>query len=367
MPIKIDFDAIKNEETICVDINSEKLFLDRIISEIKAENDYTVAYVSNDTANVLILSVFGSQISCSMWLGSKIYYIEKLHKGEYALAEINPFELCETYCPTDGGKTVNCSEVIDASRDIDTISLLILYTNDVALSAPSIVTDIRVAIAHANLSLLCSGIINYSLVPVYIGNTNYSEPTPYVFDNMSLTLDRFKGKNDGFMDDVHTLRNKYAADVCVLICIGGGACGIAKGIGVNEEEAFCVSNVTCAKTNHTVAHEIGHLIGCRHEIEYDSSSTPFAYGHGYSSLEGNFKTIMAINSNLPRKPIFSSPSAYYDGYVAGNSTTCNNARVWNERAGAVANFRNPLLFTIAGSDLYKATMHIFTVLDLLWN
>ncbi|MBQ9439579.1 MAG: T9SS type A sorting domain-containing protein [Paludibacteraceae bacterium] len=28
--------------------------------------------------------------------------------------------------------------------------------------------------------------------------------------------------------------------------------------------------------------------------------------------------------------------------------------MWNERAGAVANFRNPLLFTIAGSDLYKA-------------
>ena len=74
------------------------------------------------------------------------------------------------------------------------------------------------------------------------------------------------------MDEVHTLRNNYCADVCVLLAYDPSICGIAANIGGGQSDAFCLVSTysTCVTTNYSFGHEIGHLLGCRVVINFNA-------------------------------------------------------------------------------------------------
>jgi hypothetical protein len=65
----------------------------------------------------------------------------------------------------------------------------------------------------------------------------------------------------------------------------------------------------CAATTYSLAHEIGHLIGARHDLNLDKTMTPFPYGHGY--VNGTkWRDIMSYKESCggcPRLPVWSSP------------------------------------------------------------
>jgi hypothetical protein len=147
------------------------------------------------------------------------------------------------------------------------------------------------------------------------------------------------------MDEVHALRDQHAADVAILITKSGDACGIASDIYASEDTAFAVVGQNCATGYYSFAHEIGHLQGARHNPEADSSSTPFAYGHGYYNEPGKWRTIMsyACPAGCTRLKYWSNPNVQYSGVPTGTAALHNNARVLNETACRVANFRSPIL------------------------
>jgi hypothetical protein len=103
--------------------------------------------------------------------------------------------------------------------------------------------------------------------------------------------------------------------------------------------------------SYSVAHEIGHLIGARHEFAVDKQMTPFPYGHGY--VNGTkWRDIMSYKESCggcPRVPVWSSPQVMVSGERAGTAME-DNARVLAEQAGRVANFRasRSKLFLSAG-------------------
>jgi hypothetical protein len=89
-----------------------------------------------------------------------------------------------------------------------------------------------------------------------------------------------------------------------------------------------------------VAHEIGHLIGARHDLNMDKNMTPFSYGHGYVSGT-KWRDIMSYRESCggcPRLPVWSSPKVMIKGEVAG-TLDLDNARVIAEQAARVAAFR----------------------------
>ena len=43
-------------------------------------------------------------------------------------------------------------------------------------------------------------------------------------------------------------------------------------------EAFAVVHHECAAMTYSIAHEIGHIIGARHEPSIDKTMVPFPYG-----------------------------------------------------------------------------------------
>ena len=113
-------------------------------------------------------------------------------------------------------------------------------------------------------------------------------------------------------------------------------CGIADGIGVGANNAFFVVSQSC--TGFTWVHELGHLMGARHDN--DPTTSPFSFGHGFVNAGRNFRTVMAVSSNpQPRIGFFSTDDQNTMGGSLGNSGFADNERVHQQRRNTVAGFR----------------------------
>jgi hypothetical protein len=194
---------------------------------------------------------------------------------------------------------------------------------------------IELAIEEGNESFRNSGIGNVKLRLVHAYQTDYAEEGAH-FDHVW----RFADKGDGYMEEIHGLRNKYKADVAVLLVDDPAGCGLATRVYADPEEAFAVVHHECAAASYTVAHEIGHLIGARHDLSMDKVMSPFPYGHGY--VNGvKWRDIMSYKESCngcPRIPVWSSPKVLIKGEPAG-TPDLDNARVIAEQAARVAAFR----------------------------
>ncbi|MDP1603018.1 MAG: zinc-dependent metalloprotease family protein, partial [Legionella sp.] len=178
-------------------------------------------------------------------------------------------------------------------------------------------------------------------------------------------LSRLKETGDGFMDVVHTLRDEYSADVVVLLRDDPAltSCGIAY-IAATATSAFAVVAWDCAVSNFSFAHEIGHLQGARHDRVADPVNGPnYTYNHGHVDLTLRKRTIMAYNSGCgatyptycDRLGYWSNPDVPYPGSFrpTGSVTYENNAKVLNNTAYTVANFRGDVQLTVQST--YPAT------------
>ena len=172
------------------------------------------------------------------------------------------------------------------------------------------------------------GHVKLRLVHAY--QTDYVEEGAH-FDHVW----RFADKGDGYMEEIHGLRDKYRADVAVLIVDDPKGCGLATRVFADADEAFAVVHHECAAATYSVAHEIGHIIGARHDLNLDKIMTPFPYGHGY--VNGTkWRDIMSYKESCggcPRLPVWSSPKVMVKGEPAG-TPDLDNARVIASRPHA---------------------------------
>jgi hypothetical protein len=216
------------------------------------------------------------------------------------------------------------------------IDVIVAYTPKAAARYNDIRRDlVELAIERGNESFTMSGLGHIKLRLVHSYQTAYVEEGAH-FDHVW----RFADKGDGYMEEIHGLRDKHRADVAVLIVDDATGCGLATRVHADADEAFAVVHHDCAALTYTVAHEIGHIIGTRHELSMDRSMTPFPYGHGY--VNGNkWRDIMSYKESCggcPRLPIWSSPKVMVQGEPAGTPDQ-DNARVILEEAARVSKFR----------------------------
>jgi Metallo-peptidase family M12 len=221
------------------------------------------------------------------------------------------------------------------SQDV-VIDVIVAYTKNAASHYMDVQRElVEMSIEEGNNALRNSKIDNVKLRLVYAYQTNYVEKGSH-FDHVW----RFADKGDGYMDEIHKLRDKYRADVAVLIVDDPNGCGLSTRVHADASEAFAVVHHECSAHTYSLAHEIGHLIGARHDRGMDTNPTPFPYGHGFVNGTA-WRDIMSYKESCggcPRLPVWSSPKVVVDGTVAGAEDT-DNARVITEQAARVAAFR----------------------------
>jgi hypothetical protein len=217
-----------------------------------------------------------------------------------------------------------------------TIDLMLLYTRRPAGRYIGDPADLlALAVEQANETFRNSGIPNVKLRLVHTQLVDYDETGGEHFDHLYNMVDgkvAFKG--------MRRLRDEKRADIVGLIVDDPSGCGLSTRVGADAEEAFFVVHHSCAAITISIAHEIGHILGARHDRLIDANDTPFAYGHGYVN-GSKWRDLMSYQKGCdgcPRLPFWSNPRVMYQGEPTGTLAN-DNARVILEQAERVASFR----------------------------
>jgi hypothetical protein len=176
---------------------------------------------------------------------------------------------------------------------------------------------------------------------VHAYQTSYSQSGDFYAD-----LDYFSNASNPETQELLDLRDTFNADVMMVLAGNNdySYCGIAREIGASAGNALALAKESCAVGYYSFGHELGHLFGARHIIDNDSSIEPFEYGHGYcNTTSDTWRTVMAYGcppgTGGVRIQQWSNPNITINDEPTGTAELEFNARVINERAQVVANFR----------------------------
>ena len=223
----------------------------------------------------------------------------------------------------------------------DVIDVMVVYTPRARISAGNM--DLWIQSALDNTGRIYDNTnIGPRLRLVHKYEENYSEGSTIRQDLDRLTF------TDGYLEGVHAQRDRYGADLVVLIVerdnMAERLCGWAW-INSNPSRGFGVVDEDCEDGHYTFAHEIGHNQGADHDPDNRALNPPaFPYGQGFCNVAENWSTVMSYTANRQgncrgRIEYFSSPLIRYRGTPTGEAAVRDNRRVLNETARQIANFR----------------------------
>ena len=231
--------------------------------------------------------------------------------------------------------------------DGSTFDVMVVYTPAARAAAggtTAMNTLINLAVAETNTAYSRSGVIPRVRL-VHAEEVAYTESGSFSTD-----LDRLRNPADGFMDNIHALRNAHGADLVSLFIEGTSLCGIAY-LMLNQSnafEAFAFSVVAriCATGNYTFGHEMGHNMGLQHDRADAPANGVFPFSHGYVDIPHNFRDIMGTQTSCitcVRIQNFSNPNVTFNGFPTGVSQalpqSADAAASLNATAFTVANWR----------------------------
>lgn len=227
------------------------------------------------------------------------------------------------------------------------VDVMVAYTPAVLAAAGGISAVnalIALAVSETNTGYANSG-VDQRINLVHATLVSYSE----TFFDWDMTLDRLQGTTDGFMDQVHPLRESHRADLVTLLVNDGDFCGLGY-LMENPAKSFApygfsLVNWECATGNYSLAHEWGHNMGSEHDRANAEGSGSYPYSFGYQAPDRSFRTIMAYDcpGGCPRVNHWSNPEVFYKGRPTGvvytSPVSADNRRSLNHTAPFVCNFR----------------------------
>ena len=340
------------------------------------------AGVGSFTASISVSDDGGVSVDGTVSLPGRRLRIRPSGSGVHAVSELDPDlpppSVSEPLVPPDAGASDAAEPMASAAAasaaspaQVDVLGIV----TPAVIRAYGGEDGVRAAadrvLAAANASFSASGA--HVSLSGWLVELDYNE----VGGDLSTDLQRLQGSADGFLDEVHALREELGADLVHLFVSydpstaddGSFTCGRAW-IRPRATHAFGVTLVHDWCDN-TFAHEVGHNLGVAHDryqkFTYESGTAPEAWAYGYGNA-GSFTplsaycgwTIMsyykhcydvpggrAVAVGLPR---WSNPNQrYQDGHplgVFGGVEThgvqgpADAVRTLNSRAPIVAAFRD---------------------------
>ena len=354
--------------------------------------------IVGEPLGTLTLVVNGETVAGTVRLLDGTYRIRSVGDGLYAVSEVEEPPLnCEVEeslpDETDRDAARQLGSDATAIRDVldfdapsgaemrnppaeseTVIDVAVFYTptmRDRAGGTASMRAEIDRLIAETNGAFRASA-VHISLALVATEEVAYTEVE-------ALTdIRRFQQTQDGYMDEVHTVRERVQADVMLLLPQYGrvsqtGQEGRAY-VGGGTSYAFAVAGNL--KT-YIFIHELGHVIGYLSHGRYDSCRSQACSGYAYGYVNqrafevdtpqsARWYTIMAAPDRCSANGLscdlllrFSNPTQVYPdpggdpmGVLAENPSTgwdgpADAARALNERRQAVADYRHAPDITVS--------------------
>jgi peptidyl-Asp metalloendopeptidase len=307
--------------------------------------------------NAVLMLWHDGQLSGYFGYRGRIFTIKPLAGDLHVVAEIDRGKLPPLHAPIvrDPGRNDNSAvsnshraprepavipfsdaerKALEARKII--IDIMILYTRSVANHYIGDLGQwIALAIEEVNNTFRNSGLSNISVRLVHSEVVDYEEGGLNHFDHLYIMVDGI-----GAFKDLRKLRYEKRADVVGLMLNSPNGCGLSTRVGPDADEAFFVVHHACAVVTLSIAHEIGHILGARHDRAIDETDVPIVYAHGY--VNGTkWRTIMSYNANCggcPRIPFWSNPRIMYKGEPTGTAAA-DNARLILEQAEQVSKFK----------------------------
>jgi plastocyanin len=305
-----------------------------------------IGHLDGRANSTVTLAVRGDVMAGEVRTASALYEIRFAGQQTHVVRQVDPASFppdLEPLEPAVDAAAVDRAAAQPSGDDGSRIDVLVVYTPAARVGAggtAAIEALIDLAIANTNTSYTNSNVIQRVQL-VNKSEIAYVEAggTPADFNT---DLNRLTGTADGFMDNVHALRNAFRADLVALVIDNVSSCGLAWLMNVNSAafapNGFSVSDFGCIAGNLTLAHEMGHNMSLNHDNVAPPGPFPFTYGRGYNN--GSVRDVMAVSSVQPRLQNFSNPAVNFVGTMMVSGTADRNGKLAldNTRV-AVSNFR----------------------------
>jgi hypothetical protein len=233
------------------------------------------------------------------------------------------------------------------AQSVWVVDVLVVYTPAGRAGAggtPEIESSVQAALMEANLVLENSR-VNARLRLVHMAEIAYEES-----GSVSADLARLRDAKDGFMDEVHPLRDQRAADLVCLVTETGDDYWFYGLQGPSAANAFSVIRRPYLTGSYLFPVTLSFSLGCQLERPYADSvgAFPYAYGYSFTGLDGlAYGTVESMTEN--RLPWFSNPSVLLQGRPSGaregQPGAADNARTINQTAPLLAAFRGGAMMT----------------------
>jgi metallopeptidase family M12-like protein len=305
-----------------------------------------------------VLAISNGAITGTVASPGHVYQIEPLGNGLHAIIKVDrsrapPDDLPDTAPPRPHAEVPALPSMPMARQAVTEVRVLVAYTPAAAAQVGDIIATSNLGIAQSNISFANSqvnGTFAIANRPIQIDYVEGAKTTQQILDDF--------GRNPIILQ----ARTTYLADLVILIENStDNLCGQAARIYATARQAYAVVKVQCiTNNNYTFTHELGHLMGARHDPDHDPTQVPFAFGHGYQYLTpvvaNQWRTIMAYDcpQSCTRLLYWSNPNVRYGNppQPMGTAALNDNARVLNLLMPVVANFAAP------GQLIYGKTYNI---------
>lgn len=312
------------------------------------ENGITWSGEVEETGERALL-MLGTEGRLSGYFGykGKVYVVSHVSDAVHTMAEFDPGAMPPDHqgqAPERNSTHVAEPAVAPLSDDVRaslearpvTIDIMLLYTPAAArhyIRAPSDL--LLLLVEQANESFRTSGLGHINLRLVHSEAIAFDETGGNHFSILYQMVDGL-----GPFARVRKLRDDKRADIVGLVVDDAKGCGLSTRVGADADEAYFVVHHSCAAITYSIPHEIGHILGARHDRAIDANEQPFPYAHGFVQA-GKWRDIMSYRESCggcPRLPFWSNPRVQHKGEPTGTLAS-DSARVVLEQAERVSKFR----------------------------